>query len=87
MSVVSLFSMPRRPGEHLLLIPDNTGHTTMTWTPGTEDVIAVRAMFEQMVAGQGFTGYAESDTGELSVIREFDETATRIVVSAPLVGG
>lgn len=87
MGVVQMFNKPVPAGRHELIIPDGSGHSTMTWTPGTADVEDVVQRFEEIVRGQGFTAYAEAPDGELSIIRDFDETATRIVVQAPLVGG
>lgn len=85
MSVVSHFTKPARGG-HELIIPNETGHAAMTWEPGTASVDQVREEFDAIIKA-GYTAYAEAPDGELSVIRDFDETATRIVVSAPLVGG
>ena len=86
MSLVSYFRDRVPEGKHELIIPDATGHTTMTWGADTASVAEVRQEFDRIIR-LGYTAYAESATGELSVTREFDETAARIVVSAPLVGG
>ncbi len=86
MSLVRPFKTPVPPGRHELIVPDETGHSTLTWEPETASVAEVRETFNQIMKS-GYAAYAESATGELSVIREFDETASRIVVSSPLVGG
>lgn len=86
MGLVKLFTKPVPEGDHQLVIPDGTGHTTMHWGADA-DVASVKRAFDEIVRGSGYTAYAESDTGELSVTREFDPTAKRIVVQPPLVGG
>lgn len=88
MGLISHFLSPVPEGQHELIIPDESGHTTMSWgsPAATATVDEVRQVFNEIVT-QGYAAYAEAADRELSVIREFDETAARIVLSAPLVGG
>lgn len=86
MGLVQMFTEPVPEGDHQLIIPDGTGHSTMHWGVGA-DVASVRKTFDEIVSGAGHTAYAESATGELSVTRAFDPTAKRIVLQPPLVGG
>lgn len=85
-SIVSHFRHPVPEGQHELIVPDHTGHSTLTWEPGTRSEVEVKEAFDRIIA-QGYSGYAQSATGELTVTRQFDATAARIVVSPPLVGG
>lgn len=85
MTLAAMLKRDVPQGEHHLIIPDSSGHTTMVWT-GDADTETVREKFDSIIA-QGYTGYAEAADGTLSTTRVFDETATRIVVMAPLVGG
>lgn len=87
MGLVKLFTKPVPEGDHQLIIPDGTGHTTMHWGAADADVASVEKAFNEIVHGAGYTAYAEAPTGELTVTREFDPEAKRIVVQPPLVGG
>jgi hypothetical protein len=85
-SLVTAFKGRPPKGIHQLIIPDMSGHRTMTWT-GRDDVAEVRAEFDRMMAA-GWTGYAEPvGGGDPVVIKQFDETAARIAVFPALVGG
>lgn len=84
-TLAALMKPPVPAGEHHLIIPDGSGHTTMVWT-GEADVETVRTTFNEIIA-RGYSGYAQSASGELTVTRVFDDTAARLVVMAPLVGG
>jgi hypothetical protein len=77
---------PVAPGEHVLRIPSADGDTPITWTPGVPvETDAARGAFDKM-KGAGYAAY-RVDGDERTQVREFDETAGKIVMMPPLQGG
>lgn len=73
----------------VLIIPDRTGDAKLMWNRGNPDEIAVaRAAFDTAL-GRGSMIYKavgkEGTRGEQ--VRQFDETAERLIVVPQLVGG
>lgn len=85
MGLASSFNDVKK-GEHSLFILDETGHTTLTWEPGTDSVKVTKAKFNEVIK-QGWTAYAVTKENVPTQIKSFDPEADRIVMSAPLVGG
>ena len=70
---------------HKMMILDRTGHTTVEWIP--TDEAAIKAATEAFNAAiqNGLAYKVEGKTREM--IREFDATATEIIITPQLVGG
>jgi len=80
----------QRTEEHVLHITDSTGDTRVMWDPrNTDEVAAARAAFDS-AKGRGMMGFAvDPHSGERTgeQIREFDETAGKIIMVRQLAGG
>lgn len=75
-------------GSHVLAILDRTGDTKVMWE--VEDDTSVVAAAEAFLAKveAGYTAYAlKGDGAEPEVIKEFDATAEKIILTPQFVGG
>ena len=73
----------------VLHVMDHTGDTRLMWDKGNDDEVSTaREMFRKLKA-KGFLAYTvrgkKGEKGE--VLREFDPSAERIIMSPQLVGG
>ena len=76
-------------GKSVIEIMDPTGDTKLIWDSENEHEVAnAKRTFEDLRA-KGFLAYSvkgkRGEKGE--VIREFDETAERIILAPPMQGG
>ena len=71
-----------------LCILDHTGDTKMIWDARNEDEVeAVRRTFDDLKR-KGYLAYSVSKDGSKGeVIREFDPSSEKIIMSPPMVGG
>lgn len=71
-----------------LHIMDRTGDTKVLWSADNPDEVeAAKSTFDGLKK-KGFLAYTvEEDGGKGEVIRKFDKTAGRIIMTPPLVGG
>jgi hypothetical protein len=76
-------------GRHLLSIPDITGDTRLMWDPRDKDEVKVAKEAFDKAKKKGMLAYAVDEKGEKTgeVIREFDPTRTKIIMTKQLVGG
>lgn len=75
-------------GSHVLAILDKTGDTKVMWE--VEDDTSVVAAAEAFLAKveAGYTAYAIKDGGaEAEVIKNFDKTAEKIILTPQFIGG
>lgn len=74
-------------GSHVLAILDQTGDTKVMWE--VEDDTSVVAAAEAFVAKveAGYTAYALKDGVEPEVIKSFDKTAEKIILTPAFEGG
>lgn len=81
-------SAPSRPFTGTLCVLDRTGDTKVIWdSKNADEVAAAKAAFDTLKK-KGFLAYTVSKDGSKGeVIREFDETAERIIMSPPMQGG
>lgn len=79
---------PTATGTGEMCILDLTGDTKVIWdSKNVDEVAAAKATFDSLRA-KGYLAYTVSKDGSKGeVIREFDEKAEKIILSAPLVGG
>jgi len=80
--------LQRKPGLHVLVILDHTGHTEVTYDP-TDPVAVqeVRDQFDAIMEAQRPLVYTMVNGEQGSVITEFDPSAEEIYMSPQLVGG
>jgi hypothetical protein len=82
------FSEFREGTDGLLAVMDRTGDTKVIWDRHNEaEVEAARATFDSL-RSKGYLAYTvnkDGTTGE--VIRAFDPTAEKIILSPPMAGG
>lgn len=73
-----------------LRILNASGDTTLTWDPAKQDEVdAVKAEFDRIIARNYVMAYAPvaEKPGQHVQVREFDPTASEIVVRGAIVGG
>lgn len=70
-----------------LEVMDQTGHTTLEYALDEEAALAnAKAAFDEAVVGH--IAYAVDDeSGDVTVLEHFDETAEHIVMADAMVGG
>lgn len=79
--------MPPEPIRHELCILDTTGDTRVGWSPVMDaEVSEARATFDRMRA-KGYLAFRPDETGNGTMLAEFDATAERIIMTPPAVGG
>lgn len=72
---------------HQLLILNETGHTTLEWSPALEASVArARDVFNQLKA-DGHMAYALDGEQSGVVLKAFDPTAETIILTPPMIGG
>lgn len=74
---------------NMLSIPDVSGDIRLMWDPRDRDEVkAAKEAFDK-AKKKGMLAYAVDDKGEKSgeVIREFDPTRSKIIMTKQLVGG
>lgn len=74
----------------VLEIMDSSGDTKVLWDVDNEaEVAETRRIFDSMIAESGMLAYKteSKNTSDGEVIKEFDATAERVVLSPQLVGG
>lgn len=74
--------------KNTLHVLDHTGDTKVMWSADNPDEVdAAKATFDRLKK-KGFLAYSvKKDGSKGEVIREFDKTAERIIMSPQLVGG
>jgi hypothetical protein len=66
---------------------DGTGDTRVNWDPdNASEVEAARAHYDSLKA-KGYLAYRVQGEGQGEVIRQFDPTASEIIMAPQLVGG
>lgn len=75
--------------EHMLSIPDSTGDNRIMWDPRDADEVAIARKAFNEAKKKGMLAYAVNADGEKTgeVIREFDPTRSKIIMTKQLVGG
>lgn len=74
-------------GMHMLSILDATGDTRLAFAPmNVAEVAEAEKMFNEAM-GTGHTAFKVDDDGTSEMTKTFDPTATRTIVTTPLVGG
>ena len=73
----------------VMSILSHEGDTKIIWDPDNADEVAsARRTFNELVGDKKFAAYRVDDTGDRSeVIREFDETAEKMILRPPMAGG
>jgi hypothetical protein len=71
-----------------MTVLDTTGDSKTTWDPNQPDeVSAARSTFDRL-KGKGYIAYRVNQAGDKGeVMREFDATVGKMILSPPLVGG
>jgi hypothetical protein len=74
--------------KHVLVALDHTGDTRVLWDPTNADEIsAAKAMFDSLKK-KGYLAYSVKKNGEQGeVVRSFDATEGKIIMTPQLVGG
>lgn len=74
--------------EHELVVLDHTGDSRISWDPrNAEETEAARKHYKRL-KDRGFLAYrVDPDGGQGEVLREFDPTARRIMMSPQMAGG
>lgn len=75
--------------KNMLSIADATGDTRLMWDPRDKDEVKVAKEAFEKAKSKGMLAYSVDEKGEKtgSVIREFDPTLSKIVMTKQLVGG
>lgn len=69
-------------------IMDRSGDTKVLWSADNPDEVKAAKKTFDSLKKKGFLAYTvDEDGGKGEVIREFDKTAGRIILTPPLVGG
>jgi hypothetical protein len=76
-------------GKGLLSIADVTGDTRIMWDPRDADEVKVAKEAFDKAKKKGMLAYAVDEKGEKTgtVIREFDPSQSKIIMTKQLVGG
>jgi hypothetical protein len=70
-----------------LAVLDHTGDTRIEWDPEKPDeVAAARKMFDELKEKR-YLAYRAGENAEPTMIRKFDPSAAKIVMTPQLVGG
>lgn len=71
-----------------LIVMDQTGDTRSIWNPDNEDEVAAARVQYDKLKRKGYLAYTvKADGGQGEVIRDFDPTAGKIIMTPPLQGG
>lgn len=75
--------------QHTLHITDITGDARLMWDPQNKDEVKIAKAAFDAAKGKGMLAYAVDEGGGRSgeVIREFDKTRGKIIMTRQLVGG
>jgi hypothetical protein len=82
-------AFPRRRGTGKIAILDSTGDTKLIWDKANrEEVEAAKATFDRLKK-KGYLAYSVTgkEGAKGTVLREFDETAERMILAPPMQGG
>jgi len=75
--------------KHMLSIADPTGDTRLMWDPRDKDEVKVAKEAFEKAKSKGMLAYAVDEKGDKTgeVIREFDPSRSKIIMTKQLVGG
>jgi hypothetical protein len=75
-------------GRHEMIIPDASGHTSVTWDPAVADEVEVaESTFDDMV-GKGYRAFKMTGSGEQGARMDtFDPKAAKVMFVPQLRGG
>jgi hypothetical protein len=75
--------------KHMLSIADPSGDARLMWDPRDKDEVKVAKEAFDKAKAKGMLAYSVDEKGEKTgtVIREFDPTLAKIVMTKQLVGG
>jgi hypothetical protein len=67
---------------------DSTGDTKLIWNTDSDDETAAAETMFNTLKGKGYIGYkVKKDGSKGEAISKFDETAEKIIMAPPVVGG
>lgn len=74
--------------KNVMHVLDRTGDSRFMWSPDNPDEIKAAKQHFKKLKDKGYLAYKVEDDGSKGeVIRDFDETAGKIIMSPQLVGG
>jgi hypothetical protein len=69
------------------LIPDATGHTTLTFSKSKAGIKEAMEKFNELVKGEKKVAYTRNAAGKTAHVRQMDPSADETVFFNPLAGG